>query len=253
MQQTQADRVVPYYLSFLERFPTPAVCAAAPASDVIRLWSGLGYNRRALNLHRAAQQIAAEFDGMLPMDELLLRSLPGIGPYTARAVLSFGFEVDVAPVDTNVVRVLSRCVTGAPLPLTEAQVLADRLLPSGRSWEFNQTMFDVGATLCVGTNPRCEDCPLRGMCVWRRSGLVDPDPWRASPSVRPQSKFAGSDRQGRGRLLDALRFGPVPEKVVADACGWPDEADRAARIAHALVAEGFAEWVGSRPLMLRLR
>jgi A/G-specific adenine glycosylase len=253
LQQTQADRVVPYYRSFLERFPTPTVCAAAPAADVVRLWSGLGYNRRALNLHRAAQQIAAEFDGVLPMDERLLRTLPGIGPSTARAVLSFGFGVDVATVDTNVVRVLSRCVTGGPLSLPEAQALADHLLPSGQSWAFNQTMFDVGATLCVGTNPRCESCPLLGMCQWHKAGLVEPDPWRTSPSVRPQSKFAGSDRQGRGRLLDVLRFGPVPKDVLAESCGWPDDAVRSTKIAQALVSEGFAEWVGSRPVVLRLR
>ncbi|HEY2213823.1 MAG TPA: A/G-specific adenine glycosylase, partial [Acidimicrobiales bacterium] len=242
----------PYYLSFLERFPTPTVCAAAPASEVVRLWSGLGYNRRALNLHRAAQQIAADFDGVLPMDERLLRTLPGIGPSTARAVLSFGFGVDVATVDTNVVRVLSRCVTGAPLALPEAQALADRLLPSGHSWEFNQTMFDVGATLCVGTNPRCDGCPLRTICRWHKAGLAEPDPWRTSPSVRPQPKFAGSDRQGRGRLLEALRSGALPEGVIAETCGWPDDAIRATRIAQALVSEGFAEWVASAPPQLRL-
>ncbi len=253
LQQTQADRVVPYYEAFIERFPTAADCAAAPAGDVVRLWSGLGYNRRALHLHRAAQQVVAEFGGALPRDETLLRSLPGIGPSTARAVLSFGFGVDVATVDTNVVRVLSRCVAGGPLPLPEAQSLADRLLPPGRSWEFNQTMFDVGATLCVGTKPRCGECPVRAMCTWHRSGLVDPDPWRASPSVRPQSTFAGSDRQGRGRLLDALRLGPVPDDAVAASCGWPDDAGRAARIARALVVEGFAEWVDSTPPVLRLR
>jgi A/G-specific adenine glycosylase len=253
LQQTQADRVVPYYLAFLERFPTPAECAAAPMGDVVRLWSGLGYNRRALNLHRAARQVVDEFGGRLPDDERLLRSLPGIGAYTARAVLSFGFGVDVATVDTNAVRVLSRCVSGGPLTLVAAQSLADRLVPPGHSWEFNQTMFDVGATLCVGTNPRCGECPLRAMCAWRRSGLADPDPWRASPSVRPQSKFAGSDRQGRGRLLDALRLGPLSEGAVAESCGWPDDAERAGRISQALVAEGFAEWVASAPPQLRLR
>jgi len=253
LQQTQADRVVPYYVAFLKRFPTPAACAAAPAADVVRLWSGLGYNRRALNLHRAARQVVDQFGGQLPEDERLLRTLPGIGPSTARAVLSFGFGVDVATVDTNVVRVLSRGVTGAPLSLPEAQALADRLLPAGHSWEFNQTMFDVGATLCVGTNPRCGDCPLRSMCTWRRAGLTDPDPWRASPSVRPQSKFAGSDRQGRGRLLSALRLGPVADNAVASSCGWGEDVERAARIAQALVDEGFAEWVKSRPPQLRLR
>ena len=195
----------------------------------------------------------AEFGGEVPSGQRLLRTLPGIGPYTARAVQSFGFGKDVATVDTNAVRVLSRCMTGGPLSLAEAQTLADRLVPPGGSWEFNQTMFDVGATLCVGTAPRCGDCPLRAMCTWRRADLVEPDPWRASPSVRPQSKFAGSDRQGRGRLLSALRLGPLPEGAVAASCGWAEDVERATRIAQALVEEGFAEWVNSRPPQLRLR
>ncbi len=253
LQQTQADRVVPYYASFLERFPTPAHCAAAGPAEVVRLWSGLGYNRRALNLHRAATKVVQEFGGSLPRNEVGLRSLPGVGPSTARAVLSFGYGVDVATVDTNVVRVLSRCVEGGPLSLVSAQALANRLLPPGHSWEFNQTMFDLGATVCVGTNPACDRCPLRLQCRWRRAGLRGDDPWRTSPSVKTQSPFAGSDRQGRGRLLHALRVGAVEGDAVAGACGWPDDVARADRIAASLVAEGFAEWAGAVGTALRLR
>jgi A/G-specific adenine glycosylase len=252
LQQTQADRVVPYYTSFLERFPTPKACAGAGSAEVVRLWSGLGYNRRALNLHRAATMVVQEFGGSLPRDEVGLRSLPGVGPSTARAVLSFAYGVDVATVDTNVVRVLSRCVEGGPLSLASAQALADRLLPPGRSWEFNQTMFDLGATVCVGTNPACERCPLRLRCRWRRDGQNGADPWRASPSVKTQSPFAGSDRQGRGRLLNVLRRGTVKADAVAGACGWPDDVARADRIAAALVAEGFAEWTSGVGSALRL-
>jgi A/G-specific adenine glycosylase len=253
LQQTQADRVVAYHVNFLERFPTPGSCARARPAEVVRMWSGLGYNRRALNLHRAATLIEREYGGSVPSDEKALRALPGVGPSTARAVLSFAFGCDVATVDTNVVRVLSRCLEGDGLSLAAAQALADRLLPAGRTWEFNQTMFDLGATVCTAKRPDCARCPLRRQCRWKRAGSPDPDPWRSSPSIRPQSPFAGSDRQGRGRLVQALRHGTLTSELLADACGWPDDWARAERITASLVAEGFAEWTASTPPVLQLR
>jgi A/G-specific adenine glycosylase len=253
LQQTQVDRVVAYYKAFLAAFPTANDCARARPSEVVRIWSGLGYNRRALNLHRAAQAVAETHGGRMPDDEQALRALPGVGPYTARAVRSFAFEAHVAPVDTNVVRVLARCIAGAGVTLPQAQSLADRLLPAGRAWEFNQAMFDLGATVCTAARPACDRCPLRRQCRWRRRGQPGADPWRASPSARPQTPFAGSDRQGRGRLVHALRQGAVSRSALASACGWPDDATRAERITAALVAEGFAEWVDGRPSELRLR
>jgi len=253
LQQTQADRVVGHYAAFLEAFPSVDDCARARPGEVVRLWSGLGYNRRALNLHRAAVVIAAEHGGIVPNDERALRALPGIGPYTARAVLSFAFEADVATVDTNVVRVLARCVAGSGVTVRETQSLADRLLPAGRSWEFNQAMFDLGATVCTAARPACGLCPMRQLCRWREAGLSEPDPWRASPSVRPQAPFDGSDRQGRGRLVRALGQGAVSRAKLASACGWPDDQARAERITESLVAEGFAQWVAGPPTMLQLR
>ncbi len=252
LQQTQVDRVVGYYESFLAAFPTPGHCARARTGDVVRLWSGLGYNRRALNLHRAALTVAEDHGGKLPHDERALRALAGVGPYTARAVQAFAFELDVAPVDTNVVRVLARCVAGTPLTPGGAQEVADRLLPAGRSWEFNQAMFDLGATICTAARPGCGDCPLRHQCRWKRRGLTDPDPWRASPSMRTQSQFAGSDREGRGRLVHALRQGAVTREMLPAACGWPRDRARAERIAAALVAEGFAAWSTGRSPQLQL-
>jgi A/G-specific adenine glycosylase len=256
LQQTQVSRVVPHYERFLAAFPAPAECARARPADVVRMWSGLGYNRRALNLHRAATVVVAEHGGVVPSSDAALRALPGIGGYTSRAVRSFAFGEDVATVDTNAVRVLARCVAGAPLSVRAAMDLGDRLVPAGDSWEFNQTMFDLGATVCTA-EPRCGQCPLRRQCAWHRraaEGSVDcSDPWRASPTARPQSTFAGSDRQGRGRLLDALRQGGVHASGVARACGWPDDAARAERIAAALVDEGFARWSGRAERTLRLR
>ncbi len=252
LQQTQADRVVPFYERFLTAFPTAAACAVAAPADVVRSWSGLGYNRRALQLHRAAQAVVSEHDGRLPGDDQSLRALPGVGPYTARALRSFGFGHDIAAVDTNGVRVLARCVAGESLSMAAAFALGDRLVPPGQSWAFNQAMFDLGATVCR-SRPDCARCPLRATCRWHRAGKHEPDPWRASPSVRPQSRFEGSDRQGRGRLLDALRAGTVRRGDLARACGWPDDMARAERISAALIAEGFAEWDSGRAGRLRLR
>lgn len=251
LQQTQVDRVVPYYERFVGAFPAPAACAAAGSAEVVRLWSGLGYNRRALNLHRAASVMVADHGGHVPEDDASLRALPGIGPYTARAVRAFGFGHDVAAADTNGVRVLARAVAGARLTATAAFTLGDRLVPPGDSWAFNQSMFDLGATVCTATRPDCSSCPLRRQCAWRRSG--GDDPWRASPAARRQSTFAGSDRQGRGRLLEALRRSDVKTTAIGAACGWPDDVARADRVAAALVDEGFAEWSGGAKRVLRLR
>jgi A/G-specific adenine glycosylase len=252
LQQTQVDRVVPHYERFLAAFPTPAACAAAGPAAVVRQWSGLGYNRRALNLHRAAAAMVADHGGRVPHDDRALRALPGIGSYTARAVRIFAFGDDVAAVDTNAVRVLARAVAGAPLSVREATVLGDRLVPAGKSWEFNQAMFDLGATVCTAARPDCAHCPLSRQCAWRRHGAVT-DPWRSSPTARPQSTFAGSDRQGRGRLVHALRQGTVHRDALAAACGWPEDSERAERIAAAVVAEGFAHWSGGKDPVLRLR
>ena len=114
-------------------------------------------------------------------------------------------------------------------------------------------MFDLGATVCTGTRPDCGSCPLRHQCAWRRHGKVEADPWRSSPSARAHSAFVGSDRQGRGRLLEALRGGGVAARALAGACGWPEDPARAERIAAALVAEGFARWSGGADPVLRLR
>jgi A/G-specific adenine glycosylase len=253
LQQTQVDRVVPHYRRFLAAFPTPAACAAAGPAAVVRQWSGLGYNRRALNLHRAASVMVAEHGGGVPRQDAALRALPGVGPYTARAVRTFAYGDDVAAVDTNGVRVLARAVAGTPLAVRQATTMGDRLVPAGGSWEFNQSMFDLGATVCTAARPDCARCPLCRQCAWRRQGSDAPDPWRLSPTARRQSAFEGSDRQGRGRLLHALRRGGVRRSALAAACGWPEDPGRADRVAAAVVSEQFAEWSGGKDPVLRLR
>ena len=239
LQQTQVARVVPRYAEFMARFPDPGTCARAPAGAVIEAWSGLGYNRRALNLHRAAVAVTRDHRGRLPASLDALMALPGVGSYTARAVLAFAFEADHGVVDTNAARVLARAVAGRSLTAGEAQRLADRLVPTGRAWAWNQAVLDLGATVCLRSRPRCGHCPVASSCRWRRAG--GPDPARASAGwPRPQPPFGGSDRQGRGRLVQALRRGPLALAAVPAAAGWPDDGPRAARVMAALVAEGLA-------------
>jgi A/G-specific adenine glycosylase len=239
-QQTGVDRVVPYYRAFLAAFPTPAACAAAPVGEVVRRWRGLGYNRRAVSLHRAAQAVVERHDGQLPADLAALRALPGVGPYTARAVLAFAFEQDVGVVDTNVGRVLARW-EGRPLRPAEAQARADALVPAGRAWAWNQAVMELGATVCLRRSPACGTCPARAGCAWAAAGLAPPDPADGSAGVGTgQARFEGSDRQGRGRLLEALCAGPVPVAAVAATMGWPRDPARADRVAVGLVADGLA-------------
>ncbi|MBO0709301.1 MAG: A/G-specific adenine glycosylase, partial [Candidatus Dormibacteraeota bacterium] len=154
LQQTQATRVVPHWHAFLDAFPTVAACAAAPQASVVARWQGLGYNRRAVSLHRTARAVVADHGGRFPDTERGLRSLPGIGPYTARAVLAFAFERPVGVLDVNAGRVLARAVAARPLRVAEAQTLADRLCPPTDGWTWNQAMLDLGAVWCVRTEPR---------------------------------------------------------------------------------------------------
>jgi len=243
LQQTQAVRVVDHYRRFVARFPDPAACAAAGPAGVLRAWAGLGYNRRAVNLHRAAAAVVDQHGGALPCDLASLRALPGVGPYTARAVLAFAFEIDTGVVDTNVARLLARAVAGHPLGAGASQALADALVPPGRSWDFNQALFDLGALHCTARRPDCATCPLRRSCRWVRAGRPGPDPAAATAmTARPQSAFEGSDRQGRGRLVAALRGGPVLSADLPRVAGWPGDPPRARRAAEALVAEGIAAW-----------
>ncbi len=209
LQQTQVDRVVPKWRAFLAAYPTPEACAGAALGDVLRLWQGLGYPRRAKHLHQTACAVTEHHGGRLPddLDELL--ALPGIGPYTARAVLTFAFEHDVGVVDTNIARVLAR-TAGERLTPVAAQRRADTLVPAGDGWLWNQALMDVGATLCRPT-PCCEQCPLAAGCVWRLAGHPLPDPavGSAGVSVR-QAPYAGSRRQARGAVLRAVHGGPRP-------------------------------------------
>jgi A/G-specific adenine glycosylase len=238
-QQTQVTRVVPSYRRFLELFPTPGACAAAPLAEVLRAWQGLGYNRRARQLHLAATAIVADHGGQVPEGLAALESLPGVGPYTARAVLTFAFGHDVGVLDTNAGRVVARAAAGRSLTRSEAQRLVDAMVPPGHGWQFNQALLDLGATQCVAGVPQCAGCPVLRRCRWARQGRVEPDPASGSAAVsKRQAAFAGSDRQGRGRLVEALRSRSVRPDEVAVVMGWPDHPERASGVVERLVVDG---------------
>jgi A/G-specific adenine glycosylase len=241
LQQTQAPRVVPKYHDFLVRFPDAASCAAASAGDVIHAWNGLGYNRRAVHLHRAAVAIVERHDGRVPADLGALLALPGVGPYTARAVLVFAFERDIGLVDTNAGRFVARALVGQSVSSRDAQAAADHAVPAGHAWAWGQAVFDLGASICTKRAPRCGVCPIARMCVWNRAGRPAPDPIEGSASIsKPQSVFAGSFREGRGRLVAALREGPIAACDLGAAAGWPDDPDRVAEAVASLVRDGLA-------------
>jgi A/G-specific adenine glycosylase len=238
LQQTQVRRVEPRYAAFLERFPTVGACAGATAGDVVRVWSGLGYNQRAVRLHRAARVVVDEHDGRLPRTLPELQRLPGVGPYTARAVMAYAHEIDAALVETNTARVLAR-FHGRRLGRVEVQVLADEALPRGEAWAWNQALMDLGATVCTARRPACGTCPLAARCGWL--GAHEPDPAVGSACVSGgQSRFDGSDRQGRGRLVRLLSSRPVGPVELASVMGWSGDPERAERVAARLVADGLA-------------
>ena len=239
LQQTQVARVIPRWCLFLERFPDVEACAKAPLGDVLREWQGLGYPRRARNLHATAQQVAQT--GRFPRDLDGLLGLPGIGPYTARALLAFAFESDAAVVDTNIARVYAR-VVGSRLTPKHVQILADDACPSGDAWVWNQCLMDLGAALCRPSNPRCDECPVRDLCSWRGSDVL-PDPAVGSSGVSGrQARFEGSDRQARGRLMKALTEGPVDVDAVTAIMGRDEVTS--ARLVRSLIDEGLCHSVG---------
>jgi A/G-specific adenine glycosylase len=178
LQQTQVSTVVPYYLKFTERFPTVQSLATASQHEVLKLWQGLGYYQRALNLHRAAREVVERFDGRLSTDPTVLRSLPGIGRYIAGAIQSFAFNAPAPILEANSARVLCRLfAVRGPLNDSTNQRrlwdLSEALLPRRNPGLHNQALMELGALVCVAGRPRCERCPLAKMCVACTEGLVD--------------------------------------------------------------------------------
>ncbi|MFM7745884.1 MAG: A/G-specific adenine glycosylase [Actinomycetota bacterium] len=239
LQQTNVGRVYPRFERFVALAPTPAACVAVPLADLLVEWQGMGYPRRCRNIQESARVIVDRHDGVVPRDLAALMELPGIGPYTARAILAFAFGDDAAVVDTNVARVIAR-VHGRPLKSRETQDIADELLPRGFARDWNQVIMDFGATVCDARTPACGTSPVAGHCAWCGDGE---DPARTTAfTSRPKGRFEGSDRQARGRLMKRLTEGSVTVTTVAEVMQLAD-IDRAERLAASLVKDGLVELV----------
>lgn len=208
LQQTQVARVLPYYEAWLARWPTLAFLSESTAADAIDAWGGLGYNRRALYLHRIACELAAAGTSELPATFAELVDLPGVGRYTATAILSFAREEPVAVVDTNVARVLARAVLGAGAASAVAPPVllatAEAIVPDSGARDQNLALMDLGAVVCTARSPTCDSCPLSEHCAWYRAGR----PAVESPR-RASRRFEDTARFARGRLVAALREHPA--------------------------------------------
>jgi A/G-specific adenine glycosylase len=239
LQQTPVVRVIPRLAQWLERWPTPAALAASSPGDAVRAWDRLGYPRRALNLHAAAVAITEQHGGVVPHDVPTLLALPGIGEYTARAVAVFAYGHRHPVVDINVRRVLARAVAGngEPGPASTRRDLAamEDQLPEGiaEAQVANAAIMELGATVCTARAPRCEECPIAARCAWRSAGYPQYEGVRAPV----QKKFAGSDRQVRGKIMAELRASDIPVTPNEVQMVWVDVAQRERALAG-LLADG---------------
>ena len=244
LQQTPVTRVVPAFREWLQRWPTPAALAADSPGEAVRMWGKLGYPRRALRLHAAAVAITTQHNGAVPSDPARLKALPGVGDYTAAAVAAFAFGRRVAVVDTNVRRVVHRAVLGAadagPSTTKGDFALVDSMLPQAPADAAHASiaLMELGALVCTAKKPLCADCPLLPACAWVAAGK----PSYAGPPRRIQ-RFAGTDRQVRGLLMDVLRGsdGPVPPSSLDVV--WHDDVQRL-RALDGLIADGLTVLTG---------
>ncbi|MGV0715155.1 A/G-specific adenine glycosylase [Mycolicibacterium sp. XJ662] len=238
LQQTPVARVAPVWETWVARWPTPSATAAASAADVLRAWGKLGYPRRAKRLHECATVIAAEYDDVVPSDVETLLTLPGIGTYTARAVACFAYQQRVPVVDTNVRRVVTRVIHGRADGAASARDLTDvaALLPeSDAAPKFSVALMEFGATVCTARAPRCGECPLT-TCAWRSRGY----PALPAPARLPQ-RYAGTDRQVRGRLLDVLRDNDSPVTRAQLDVAWVTDTAQRDRALDSLLVDGLVE------------
>jgi A/G-specific adenine glycosylase len=249
-QQTQISRVGPAWIAFLARFPTLADLAAAPTGDVLRAWAGLGYNRRALNLQRAARAVVERHGGELPREVAALEALPGIGPYTARALAAIAFGAPVGAVDTNVRRVLGRVVSaaghpndpGTPQSPRALQIVADEAVDPATPGEWTHAVMDLGARVCR-PRPDCGSCPIRQWCAFPTIAAAPaaPRPVRTEPPVA----FAMTRRWLRGRLMSLVRDGANGDWRRIDAPVGEHGADAVDDALRQLAREGLLERDGS--------
>jgi A/G-specific adenine glycosylase len=217
LQQTQVDRVVPKFQSFVCLFPNVMSLAKASRADVLRAWQGLGYNSRAVRLHQLANEVAERFEGRIPRDPALLASLPGIGPYTAAAIRAFAFDEDAAPVDTNVRRIVHRLCYGVEHPpLATARELDQRaqsIVATGRSHDWNSALMDLGSSICTARAPKCLVCPLQRDCAAAPIDGAALEERRTRRRAQNAIPFERTTRYARGRIVDRLRALPPGARI----------------------------------------
>lgn len=249
-QQTQIARVAEAWSRFMARFPTPTALAASSPADVLRAWQGMGYDRRAINLRRAAQAIRDEHGGHVPDDIEALQRLPGIGPYTARAIAAIAFGRPVGAVDTNVRRVLGRTLDLEGSAVVQAA--ADASIDRARPGDWTHAVMDVGATVCRSRSPRCDACPLR---PWCRFGLAN---GASAVTVTPvlartaAPAFASTTRWLRGRIVDRLRAAPDGVWTEVSAPIGSHDAIAVGAALDALARDGLVELDGPDRRLARL-
>ncbi|MCL1923628.1 MAG: A/G-specific adenine glycosylase [Propionibacteriaceae bacterium] len=242
LQQTPAARVIPAWESWMETWPEPEDCADALPGEVIRAWGRLGYPRRALRLHESARIIVEQYGGVVPDSDQTLKTLPGIGDYTAAAVVAFAYGGRSLVLDTNVRRVIARVHTGEALPtphLTAGErCLGYELLPSDtkESVIWNQAAMELGALICRVKNPNCEKCPLSDLCQWRTAGY----PTDLYAGQRKAQGYEGTHRQARGRILALLREAEGELVPIETLMVLPSTDLLLAEAIESLVADGLA-------------
>ena len=220
LQQTPVNRVLPKWIEWMERWPTPADLAEATPAQVITAWGRLGYPRRALRLHAAAQIIAEDFNNEVPSDEITLQSLPGIGQYTAAAIAAFAFDQRTLVMDVNIRRLLTRLIDGnehpRPAPTTRERAARLTLMPTKNAHVWAAATMELGAIVCTSSNPKCELCPVISECNWRKNGFPKSD------LIRKSQDWHGTDRKCRGTIVQALRENEsLTENAIKKL--WPDE------------------------------
>lgn len=221
LQQTQVDRALPKYRSFIERFADFKTLAQASTADVLREWKGLGYNSRAIRLQAIARIVDRDFSGIMPSQLQQLLAMPGIGPYTAAALRAFAFDEDDLAVDTNIRRVMRRVLYGlafAPAPEPRALEARSRdLVPPGRAHDWNSALMDLGATICTARAPKCSSCPLRNDCaaapISAEQLMNERAAQRKKPSPQESIPFEQTTRFARGRIVDRLRRLPAGARI----------------------------------------
>lgn len=206
LQQTQVDRVIPKYEAFLKAFPTVQALAAAPTGEVIRLWSGLGYNKRAVKLQECTKAVVEKFQGTFPTTIEELQALPGIGPYTAAAIMAFAYNKPETVIDTNIRRVFFRIFLGKEELLEQLQEIIAQHVSLTHSREYHNALMDLGATVCSARAPKCEACPFQKECVsTKQYSKTEMDEMASRIFKTTQSKFAGSNRYYRSLVLKAVQ------------------------------------------------